>query len=229
MLLEFEEDIVGTFDESALSSFAKKEKITCNDIVREKMNKINQISSHADAAYKAGDMEQCAVDYQSLLQSINSLYKEVSAKASDCLDKSFMEASSLVNASLDIKKDQIEIIFDSLPAKRSKHLKDNTHFTIFAFRKALDEAVSSYINRNENIKVFKDKKVVVHYSFMVNENEKYKDYDNYDVKGLNDWIAMYFLEDDSPYYTTQFFDSQKIKKPSYLRVRIVPEEQFKIK
>lgn len=192
---------------------------TIEDDLKTVESKCATVSSYYNdfkSSLMSGNMQDIYISKRNLLFSIDNLYRKASAiNVSPVPDK---DAYSPINITISQEASEVHLNFDCLPYKRDNGNYDKTHFIAGSYSKAFEKAVKAF-EAKEPLLDFYGKRVLISYIFHTNNRQELLDYDNFDLKQLTDWVAVYLLAEDSPSFCSQFIDRviEDIEKP-YLEI-----------
>ena len=129
------------------------------------------------------------------------------------------EETEEIAASLTENAGELTITFNKLPSARIssyEYMEQNQ----MGFRNALEKVLKSTDYQ------FKEKCVVAFLLYYKEENRV--DVDNYNLKGILDWLTVFLFGDDNPKFVSEYISGIPLDSgEEYLQIRVIPVSKWK--
>lgn len=170
-----------------------------------------------EAEKKDADFKEFQKTGNDCLKKINRLSNNIREQLKENVsvpEEAASEKSEGVNATATEEEGVLKIVFDRLPEKRISWLP-GADFNQKPFKDAIREAM-----KEKSISC-KEKCVVAFYLYY-NKKISASDVDNYDLKGILDWLTVYFFPDDGPAFVSEYITGIRTEDEERMEIKIFP-------
>ena len=170
-----------------------------------------------EAEKKNADFKEFQKTGTDCLKKINRLANNVREQLKENVsapDKTASEESEEISVSVTEEDGILKLVFDRLPEKRISWLP-GTDYNQKPFKDAIQKAM-----KEKNVSY--EEKCVVAFFLYYNKKISACDVDNYDLKGILDWLTVYLFPDDGPAFVSEYISGIQTEGEEHLEVRIFP-------
>lgn len=207
----------------------RERKVKVLDNFKKHISKLNDITSRM-SIHLNSDMEpsvlykDISIINKTIRRLVNDTYKVYEMiKEVDVYTANNGVPGLIMGLEIEWIGDRLHIICPELLPKRLKHNGEDP-YTYENLRQMYLPSIEAFFSDDSNKRLYNERVVIV-YTYYYKNNERKKDYDNYETKFMTDILSSNLLYDDSPVFCCVYQDYRQGTK-THTEIDVMPEREF---